>query len=255
MPAYNKDVIELIKKAIGDRSQKDFAAEADISVYNLNRMLNEKYTTAIPRRSTLQKIADASQGRVSREELLEACGYGTKEDEKGPVYTDAEAERLKRKSLAEAVEVCEGIGKFAGTAQKYKSLNDFMDSVFVLYSTTDDISLKVISDEEYTGTGHKGAERMIHCKFRFSRNFSIHESVVYFTLFCCRTENGGYIVSDAVFNLQDLVDLNHPEIHSYIFQIGQIDDINYGDFPIAWEYRLLQSPEERLLKALFGKID
>lgn len=72
---YNADALtELIKKAIGKRTNKAFAAEIDLSATHLSRILRN-YFDYPPRKSTLEKIALHSEGRVSLEDLLFVCGY------------------------------------------------------------------------------------------------------------------------------------------------------------------------------------
>ena len=65
---------KLLKKAIGDRKQKEFAEIAGLSYFNLNRMLKND-SNGVPKRSSLEKIAEASEGRVTVSQLLYVCGY------------------------------------------------------------------------------------------------------------------------------------------------------------------------------------
>ena len=67
---YNpEEFAKLVKKAIGGRKQKDFAAEAGISAAHLNLLVNGK-TQKVPSSRTIEKIAKCSEGRVTNRELL-----------------------------------------------------------------------------------------------------------------------------------------------------------------------------------------
>lgn len=65
---------DLIKTAIGHRTNKWFAEEIGITPAHLSRILHEKYPYP-PRKSTLKAIAACSEERVSEQSLYEACGY------------------------------------------------------------------------------------------------------------------------------------------------------------------------------------
>lgn len=64
----------LIKKALGNRTQKSFAQDAQLSKEHLSRLITKKRDTP-PTVDTLVKIASNSQSRVSLQELIFACGY------------------------------------------------------------------------------------------------------------------------------------------------------------------------------------
>ena len=70
---------QLLRVAIGNRTQVAFAKDIQSSKWHISRMLNEKYDAA-PDIETLHKIAFSSQGRVSYIQLLLAVGYINKID-------------------------------------------------------------------------------------------------------------------------------------------------------------------------------
>lgn len=78
---FDKQVFaQLLKRAIGSRQQKDFAALIKLSPAHLSRMINQKYETP-PSVETLQKIASHAENGVTYHELLSICGYiGTQDD-------------------------------------------------------------------------------------------------------------------------------------------------------------------------------
>ena len=74
-PLYDADALSaLIKKAIGKRTHKAFAEEIDLSATHLSRIIRN-YFSYPPRKSTLEKIALHSEGRVSLDDLFFVCGY------------------------------------------------------------------------------------------------------------------------------------------------------------------------------------
>lgn len=64
---------ELLKKGIGTRTQKEFAAQTGVANVTINRMLNNDELPC-PKMSTLETFA-ANMSNVTLEELLSACGY------------------------------------------------------------------------------------------------------------------------------------------------------------------------------------
>lgn len=64
----------LLKYGMGDSSVTDFANRSGVSRVSLSRMLNSD-DIGKPQEETLIKLADAMNGRVLRDDLLESCGY------------------------------------------------------------------------------------------------------------------------------------------------------------------------------------
>lgn len=63
----------LLRKGIGTRTQKEFAAEVGMAQPTINRMLNEE-EIGQPKKSTLEKFAHKMRG-VTLNDLLASCGY------------------------------------------------------------------------------------------------------------------------------------------------------------------------------------
>ena len=75
MSAFDPEMFsELLKKAVGSRSAKEFSKDAGISRYQVSRRLNAALS-APPRKSTLFAISGAAQNNVTYEQLLICCGY------------------------------------------------------------------------------------------------------------------------------------------------------------------------------------
>jgi len=72
---FNPDLlIELIKKAQGNRAMFNFAKECNIDSGNLSRILNNKNAHP-PKPDTLKKIAANSLSNVTYEDLMKAAGH------------------------------------------------------------------------------------------------------------------------------------------------------------------------------------
>ena len=65
---------ELVKKAIGDRTQRQFSEDTGLSIYYINRLINGKIDKA-PRPNTISIIAAVAQNGVTSTELLQSAGY------------------------------------------------------------------------------------------------------------------------------------------------------------------------------------
>lgn len=75
MSEFNQQAfIEILKKAIGTRQHKTFAAEIGVSPTHLSRMMNPSYKGQ-PSLATLEKIAEHAENAVNYQELLAAAGY------------------------------------------------------------------------------------------------------------------------------------------------------------------------------------
>ena len=69
-----KELLSLITKAIGQRSIKSFALDAGLSPDYMYRLVKGRLEDS-PRRNTLRKISEASNGTVTYRELVKASGY------------------------------------------------------------------------------------------------------------------------------------------------------------------------------------
>ena len=236
----------LLKRAIGKRTQKEFANIAGLSPYNLNRMLSDNAETVIPRRSTLQKIAEASEGRVTEPQLLEVCGYLMN------TVTEMKDLSPEDQNLQIAMKYKSGLEKACGSAMKYASLEDFLETV----SLTDGLRWmhsRIGSEESFMGTGHKNAESLAHCAVVWI--YGNYDARLDFTVLFCKTEKGGYIISDIVFDLDTLIQLKHQAAMNFMFHMAEKGDVTYSDFPIVFRCRKQEigEAEKRLLKAIFGE--
>ena len=68
-----KEFKELLRKGIGSRTQKEFAAQTGIAQETISRMLNDTGISC-PRMKTLETIS-SKMTNVTLSELMVACGY------------------------------------------------------------------------------------------------------------------------------------------------------------------------------------
>ena len=110
---YNKDEYAvLLRKAKGEgRNQREFAAEAGISVPHMCKMLNGVFEVP-PTQTTLQKIATVAVGGVTYAQLMEVCGYEITPEEKNffpSIYAKNAASKKKNEPLKEFRNLPEGV--------------------------------------------------------------------------------------------------------------------------------------------------
>ena len=125
-----KEFRELLRKGIGTRSQKEFAAEAGISTVHLNRMLNNE-TINQPSKDTLERLSYLMRN-ITLNELLVSCGH---------IPVDIEEMALKVEKEIET-----GISEVKGSLQS--SIPDFLDMLNTLYITVRDSIAKTDGREE-----------------------------------------------------------------------------------------------------------
>ncbi len=252
---------ELLKKAIGDRTQKEFAVLASLSYSNLNRMLKLD-TNGVPSRTSLIKISQASQGRVTLQQLYYACGYDVKNAE--TELADAEAvhdgavpdkniPEGAQKCASRAVELKDALLKICGYAQKYDSVSSILETALLMVGKPN-VRASFYKPGEYTGTGRRGAEHYAHAKYKwYEAGF---DAVLSFVVFYSVTEKGGCIFSDCAFDLSSLLELNNPDAGRYLFKISALGDVSYADYPIVCniEKHVPGEAEKRLLAAIFGDL-
>lgn len=242
---------ELLRKAIGSRTQKEFAEIAGLSPFNLNRMLNDDSSSlSVPRKSTLKKIADAAEGRVTEAQLLWACGY---EVQQNPMSM-SDTLTPQEKNLVIANRYKDGLEKLAGSAMKYSSVNEFLDTVS-LTDGTQYMRSKIYEPSDFEGVGHWNAERMAHCSTYWRHGG--YDARLDFTVLFCETTKQGVIVSDVVFDLGSLLEWHHNAAGNFLFAVAEKGDVNYADFPMVFSCKehVPGEAERRLLKAIFGDDD
>lgn len=239
-------LVALVKRAIGSDTQAVFAQKAGISSFNLSRILSEAGNQR-PQRSTLCKIAAASEGRATEEQLMIACGY-----EKQDSSWDTETKDIASICADITNDLTAGIQQMTGTAMKYASIDDFLDNLKLTRIRKWNAVVK--SEEyEYKQFGHNNAEQMVHIRFRYvfsEKKISVN---ILMTLFFCKTTKGGYIFSDAAFDLETLLNAGHPGAGKFLFEKAAEGDMDYSDYPIVFSVEELGDAAKLLLQRIFGE--
>ncbi len=243
---------KLLKKAIGDRKQKEFAEIAGLSYFNLNRMLKND-SNGVPKRSSLEKIAEASEGRVTVSQLLYVCGYKLNDipvsSSDGEILAGDAADGETR-CAAVAGRLKNALEKLSGSAQKYGSVETLLETAAYMTGRSN-IRFSLQEPKEYDGTGRRGAENYINgVYFWFTGGY---DAILAFSLFFSRTEKGGYVISDCAFDLDTLLKCGNERAGRYLMMISAKGDVKYTDHPVVYHARkhIPVSAEEKLLAAIF----
>ena len=193
--------LSLLQTAIGPiRTQATFAEKAHITPEHLNRMLRhpEKYKPSL---TTLKRIADASEGRVEFNQLLDACEY--------PINSTQTIGSIGYQSPAEKIiySFKEGMLDLSGKATRHNNLDDIIWIIKSLYGITIPLHCKVEDQQDFHGNGHAGAEQTANLTVTFTIDNT--EYSLGFVAFYCKTTQGGIIISDIAFDLLTLNEFNH----------------------------------------------
>lgn len=235
----------LVMKALDGRTQKQFAEESGISPFNLNRLLNSD--ERVPQRGTLAKIAEASRGKVTMTQLEAACGYITENEE--PRYTHCMT-REQCEELATALR--NEIIKKKGTAMKYDTPGAFLKDITMRLGMKN-ASVQVSMEQEYTGIGRNYAENYVHCRISWLFHDFDEQFTLALILYYCVTKHGGYIISDCAFDMDTLMSEHNPDAFTLLKEKAKLGDVSYADYDLVTLTKPYDSPEARLLHAIFGE--
>ena len=218
---------ELLLRAIGTRTRADFANSADVSVSGINRWIQGNTNFRTPRSRTLVKLAEASEGRVTEDEFLSACGYA--------VRASAVPGAGQDENIRVALDYKEWVEMHAGSAMKYVSIAAFLDSVSYLDGRFRTVN-RIWSTVPYEHTDHRGAEMTAFCSATWRK--AHYESRLDFALMFCFTGGGGAIISDVVFDPSALGELGHPMAEDGRFAMEPGSPIALTCSPCAYDSRL-----------------
>lgn len=240
------DFRKLLRDAIGAaRTQQQFAEASGLSLGHLNRMLNNKEISR-PALSTLEKIAKASEGRVSLFELRASCGYVDKLMNR--TFSKEEVIYERDREIMQGWK--DGIFAFTAKPSRFQSLDDFFSTVDMLYGIPG-AKFSVLETVDYNGTGKRGAEKYANAMIVWDDTAYIYRLGV--TLFYCETVGGGVVVLDAAFDLETLFGYEHPLAGQLMMKLSEVEGANMSDYPTVVVKTATKAAAERLLKAIFGE--
>ena len=185
-----KEFRELLRKGIGTRSQKEFAAEAGISTVHLNRMLNNE-TINQPSKDTLERLSYLMRN-ITLNELLVSCGH---------IPVDIEEMALKVEKEIET-----GISEVKGSLQS--SIPDFLDMLNTLYITVRDSIAKTDGREEKIDYIPDAELKIpVALKWQFD-NIYVETK---FDIFYARTTGGKVIILNSTISNEDNIETEWEE--------------------------------------------
>lgn len=248
------DFHALVRKAINGQSMLDFAKKANMSRSNLSMMMSNDYDRK-PNIQTLKKIADASEGIVSVDELEDSIVNNTLS--KSNKFDDSLRNRefdMKEKIWEMAEKEKENLMHLKGS--RFRSMEDFLDVIMLTQPLgVDEYSVQMVdSCGDYTSFGRYGAEKYTGAMIEWIDN--IWSVKMYFNIYYCNTENGGVVVQDLAFDLPSLVSekCQHERAYDFAFRMGSLGDLEYTDYPMVLDVKRSESVmQKRLLQAIFGE--
>lgn len=247
----NERLIQLIKRAIGDRTQQTFATVAGISQYNLSRIMHGN-TKGNIQKSTLKRIADASEGRVSESELQMACGYikidnETLDDTTAPLKAKLIAELLADKATAY-------IGHMV-----YPDIKHFVLQVLAEVGISESFltSIQILDDRECSTVHPNNAER--EAIIRISTIKCGYDMKFPCIIYYVQTTKGNVVPLSYDSSLTGLLrmsglDMLHPDAQQVLIQLSTTGDVILTDHPYVYSCtpHIATSDEEKLGLAIFG---
>lgn len=200
MDKTNGEFQSLLLKAIGTRSQSDFAAQAELAPAHLNKMLKGEYKHT-PTMRTLGKIASASDGAVTTEELAMAAGI------KGPIPS---LEKITHEERLKAFN--NGLQVMASLAKGEMSRREDVTTILRPYTKTlSDLPVRgchvTVSDAKpYTGSMCPNCD-LFSIATASARDDQSSFST-YMVLYLIQSVTGGYFIVDIAFTGAALREVN-----------------------------------------------
>ena len=246
----------LLRKCIGNKSQKDFAKESGISIEHLNRMLNNE-TISQPAVKTLIKIYEASKSAVSYKELLESAGYTFDKENHREILCERRELTLYQRMQAVADELETGFKRMISKQRIYPGfadvIMDYMSNQQVQKVTFSSDSID--NDKQDTDMHNGEMYRKFSAKWYINKDaYTKLRTETYFNLYYVCTSSGNIILTDVAIDGATLMSTNSvPEYITEIFE----NETNISKLPfisVSEEEKVEDgSPELKLLERIFGK--
>lgn len=199
----------LLRDAICNRTQAQFAQESGISAEHLSRMLNQE-TIHRPNRGTLSKIACAAMNGVTLQDLVDALDQddGTNPDTQPSPARQAQAAKdfeqdFKDKAEATMKSLCHVLGQQSYpviTDSVTNYVSDIMSAASDAMDSRDTLSVayEIGQDREHFGTYNKHAKRYVPIWLSMSDRANTAEAIMmaYFDELPCGDGTTRYVVHD-----------------------------------------------------------
>lgn len=250
-----KEFRRLLQRAIGNRTQKQFAEDAKMSAPYLSRLIND-HVISQPSIGTVLKISAASEGRVSEDQLKAACGYLAEEFDQSPDLDDERLTCNARQQLI-ADSFIRGMAGSAGSANVWKDIESFVDTARMIYEPriVNSFGATIEFDGDHQNPGRMGAERV--CAITLAWSTDDADVQLGAILFYSRTSKGGVVVQDVAFDLTTLFEFQHPLAGRLVLERSSKGDMNLSEYPrvMFFHWKTEKAKEEyaclRLIQAIF----
>lgn len=258
----------LLRLAIGNRTQAQFANEAGISAEHLNRLLNSS-TAHCPTQSTLTKIASVAQNGVMRGDLERAL-YNVKEDKVKPKDFKAEANRI--------------MAAFASVVKKHtfpimvrnlsKLMDDMIAETYKKVGNALPISYLIRIERPYpSGLEYSVASNYVTIEITMAQGMSTATAdlVIYFNKVPDFKNKNAYVIYHMACDLHTVFDIYGfpPDVSDVIESTENVENVNeeiYEKFPknyylsfdtaVYMKERYIdpnaKTPQERFMSSVFG---
>lgn len=246
---------ELLKEAMNGKTQKEFAELSGLSTEHLNRMLKQD-VIAQPSEQTLRKILKAAP-LLNAYRLYEVCGYQARCEVLGDLNRLTLSEAMH--SVAERLQ--NGFQEMIGEHHIYDSMADVLKAYTCRHGwNLQNIRLQMFTPKSQTDKDHKGAYATfgtvswLKSEVQTRKYYTVD---TYFMLYFYKLDTNQYLISDVAIDGKTLS--IYGRIPDDYLEMVYEDGEDIKTFPfvaLATEhYRkpVGNSPEERLLEALFGE--
>ena len=241
-----KDIIkfkELLKKAIGNRTQAEFAKEIGINPVSLSRIMNGD---TVPKKETLVKISGHSNG-INLNRFLDVCGYELEE-------TNAYRKELETLSVDERVaknveSMIQGFNEMKN--HMYKNIYEYCDFTFKIFAK-EDMSIDEKEKTELTENEKEEFEMAEMAEIvQLSWENDKFSAVMDICIFFCETKFGAVYINDVACDSRT-VGKYGSDVVSKMAAIGT----NIGDNPAVlirnFTKKNEMTAEEKFLRDIFG---
>lgn len=242
----------LLKEAMGNKSQKEFAEMTGLSSEHLNRMLNQALI-ARPSEQTLQKIVQAVPMLDARA-LYSSCGY----EPRGRIMMDLAKMSLTDVMRMVATKLKMGFSLMVQEMRCWPSLDDVLREYRSRYGW-ELFNIQVSNDtwKQNMDEFHKGYYSVFCVAHWMKSNglLTYHKGETFFMLYFMKLDNGMYFLTDVAIDGRTLsLYGNLPE---YLKEMVYEDGEDMTSFPYCCVTTEKQRPENsglvKLQNAIFGR--
>lgn len=247
---------KLLREAMGDMTQKEFATASKISHEHLSRMLNQEEIHR-PSKTTLQKILSAST-LVNPYDMYLSCGYSMDDCRVG-VYKNRAGMTLCEHMQVVADDIQFGFQKMKASGRQYGSTTELMTSYLEKFAVDAKKITYATTDKEVLPSWDVQGDYVFLCVAKWGTpkdTRHMYRVETYFALGYVKTSKGNLLLTDVIVSPGLLLHMGFLPQH-YVDMIVE-DGVNPCDMPhfsIATEVCRDYSAEQRLLDAIFGKED